>query len=287
VARLELYLHPLPRRGVRGIAEPSPGGWFGLPEHPPLSSGPTVGFGRDGGGDGGALTIVVLVLLAVLWVVVLAPSLLRERARRRSTGSVIKFRRQLRVIQRAAPHAIPPANRRVPPATFPLSESASWLVSQAADEGVVLPLVQAAELGKGRRRPMGEPPHARERCPVSVPGQAWYQAGRTGWTPARQLGTATRPVTQRRRKVAMGMVLSAMATFLFGFVPHLQPLWWVSLISLVGLGAYLFTLARIRSLTLDRRLKLAYLPEHLPKQTAGRRPPVSNPEGLLRQSATS
>ncbi len=234
------------------------------------------------------MTIVVLVLLAALWVVVLAPSVLRERARRRSTNSVIKFRRQLRVIQRAAPPAIPAANRRVPAATFPLPSSTSALVSEAAEEGVILPLVQAAELGKGRPGHGEERPDGDEPAPGPAVGQRRRPAsGSRREAPVRLFGAAARPITQRRRQVALGLVMSVAVTLLLGLVPGLRPLWWASLVCLVGLGAYLFALARLRALALERRLKLAYLPPHEPKQSPGRRPPLSNPEGLLRRSATS
>jgi hypothetical protein len=55
------------------------------------------------------VTILVLLFLAVVWAVVLIPSLVRRQAEARPADSIIDFRRQLRVLQRAGPRTVAPA----------------------------------------------------------------------------------------------------------------------------------------------------------------------------------
>ena len=57
---------------------------------------------------------MVLAILAIVWAVVLGPSLLRRRAERRSTDSIGDFHRQLRILQRAGPTVVDPAHRLEP-----------------------------------------------------------------------------------------------------------------------------------------------------------------------------
>ena len=57
---------------------------------------------------------MVLVILAMVWAVVLGPSLLRRRAERRSNDSIGDFHRQLRILQRTGPTVVDPAYRLEP-----------------------------------------------------------------------------------------------------------------------------------------------------------------------------
>jgi len=58
---------------------------------------------------------VVLLILAVIWAAVLIPPLLGARAEARPADSIGDFRRQLSVLRRAAPAAMPPAHTMGPP----------------------------------------------------------------------------------------------------------------------------------------------------------------------------
>jgi hypothetical protein len=64
------------------------------------------------------VTIVVLLILAIVWAVVLVPPWLRNRSESRPSDSISSFRRQLSVLERTTPGAIPGATplRRPPPA---------------------------------------------------------------------------------------------------------------------------------------------------------------------------
>jgi hypothetical protein len=56
------------------------------------------------------LTIVVLLILAVIWAAVLIPPLMGARAEARPADSIGDFRRQLKVLRRAAPISMAPAH---------------------------------------------------------------------------------------------------------------------------------------------------------------------------------
>ena len=60
---------------------------------------------------------MVLLILAVIWAAVLIPPLLGARAEARPADSIGDFRRQLSVLRRAAPAAVPPAHTMGPPVT--------------------------------------------------------------------------------------------------------------------------------------------------------------------------
>jgi hypothetical protein len=49
------------------------------------------------------VTIVVLIILAVMWAAVLLPPWLRNRSEQRPADSIVSFRRQLSVLERAKP----------------------------------------------------------------------------------------------------------------------------------------------------------------------------------------
>lgn len=53
---------------------------------------------------------MVLIVLAMVWAAVLIPPMLRARAEASPADSIGSFRRQLNVLRRTAPPAVPPAN---------------------------------------------------------------------------------------------------------------------------------------------------------------------------------
>src|SRR5579884_2449532 len=59
----------------------------------------------------GALTTVVLLVLAMIWAAVLIVPLVKARADGTFSDSVGTFRRQITVLERAAPGTVKPANR--------------------------------------------------------------------------------------------------------------------------------------------------------------------------------
>lgn len=218
------------------------------------------------------MTIVVLVVLVALWAIVLAPSLLRGRANRRSADSIGSFRRQLRVIQRTGPVVIPPANRRVPPTiSFPMPVSSS--VADTSGQGVVLALGPGRSAAGQVRRETGTPGPARgARAPAGRTGYATAGAHR-GAGSRQALSGARARTLQRRRQVLLAILTAVVVTFLLGIVPPLRQLWWVTGMSVVALGAYVALLVRIRNLAAEREIKLTFLPR------------APEPEMLLRRSA--
>jgi len=156
---------------------------------------------------------VILVILALVWLVVLGPSLLRRRAERRSTDSIGAFHHQLHVLGRTGPSIIDPAYR------LALDLSASPNPFRVA--GTRPATTDAA------RRP--DPYFRPEAC--------------------------------KRRRDVLGVLLSSVVVSgLLGAVPALRPALYVTAGTGVLLAAYVALLVRLRTLALEREVKLRYLP---------------------------
>jgi len=156
---------------------------------------------------------VVLVILAMVWIVVLGPSLLRRRAERRSTDSIGDFHRQLRILQRAGPSVVDPAYR-----LDPGGNSASG--------------------------------------PFRAPG------ARTVRAPERRTDPYFRPEACKRRRDILAVLLCVLAgSGLLGAIPALGALLYVTLACAISLAAYVGLLVYLRTLALEREVKLRYLPQ--------------------------
>lgn len=79
---------------------------------------------------------------------------------------------------------------------------------------------------------------------------------------------------RRRRDVLMLISASLVGTLVLGVVPALRPLWYLTGVSAIALAAYVGLLVRLRSLSVERELKLSYLPG----------PAAAEPALLLRRS---
>lgn len=155
---------------------------------------------------------MVLLILAMVWAVVLGPSLLRRRAERRASNSIGDFHRQLRILQRTGPTVVNPAHR---------------LGAEEQGAGVFLP-AGAHGHAQGQRRP--DPYFRAEAC-------------------------------KRRRSVLLALVGVLVGTGVLGAVPALRPLLYVTIAGAVSLAAYVGLLVYLRTLALERQVKLRYLPQ--------------------------
>jgi hypothetical protein len=172
------------------------------------------------------LTIVVLLILAMVWLAVLGPGLLRRRAERRSTDSIGAFHRQLRVLQRTGPALVDPAYR--------LDDD-----GDAASTALRLPRPQ---------RPSGRAVAAARRAPRHAA--------------ERRTDPYFRPdACRRRRNVLVGLVGVLVCTGLFGAVPAMRPALFVTLVDGLLLAGYVGLLVYLRTLALERQVKLRYLPQ--------------------------
>src|ERR1039458_5626890 len=76
-------------------------------EHPP--TGKAISLGSSVGAK--VSIVILLVLVAVLWVVVLAPSVWRRFSERHGAGSIDHFHHQLELLEHAGPKLVTPAYR--------------------------------------------------------------------------------------------------------------------------------------------------------------------------------
>jgi hypothetical protein len=162
---------------------------------------------------------VVLLILAMVWAVVLGPSLIRRRAERRANNSIGDFHRQLRILERTGPSVVSPAHR----------------------------------LDVGERLSSG---------PFLAPGSY----GGTG--AQRRPDPYFRPeACKRRRDILLVLVCVLVGTGLLGAIPALRPALFVTIAGAVSLAVYVGLLVYLRTLALEREMKLRYLPppmEHVP-----------------------
>ena len=168
---------------------------------------------------------MVLLILAIVWAVVLGPSLLRRRAERRSNDSIGDFHRQLRILERTGPTIVDPAHRldtegHAVPGPF-----------RAPSVRPGRPLVGAGSLDSADGGPRRPDPYFRpEAC-------------------------------KRRRDVLLGLVCVLVGTGLLGAIPPLRPLLYVTIAGAVALAAYVGLLVYLRTLAIEREMKLRYLPQ--------------------------
>jgi hypothetical protein len=169
---------------------------------------------------------VVLLILAIVWAAVLGPSLLRRRSER-STDSIGAFHRQLRVLERAGPTTVDPAHRL--DTAYP--SGSPFRVSSAQGATFV------------------------------VPPEASPFAGRVPAHAARRPDPYFRPdACRRRRNVLVGLLSMLVFTGLIGAVPAMRPALFVTIVGAVMVAAYVGLLVYLRTLALEREVKLRYLP---------------------------
>jgi hypothetical protein len=180
------------------------------------------------------VSIVVLLILAIVWAVVLGPSLLRRTAERRSGDSIGAFHRQLRVLERTGPVTVTPAHRL---ATSYPSRSPFRLAGAHAGATVVA-TERRSPSGRHLERPAGV--GARRPDP-------YFRAG----------------MCRRRRRIVLVLMGLLVGTGLLGAVPALRPALFVTLSGAVLLAVYVGLLVYLRTLALEREVKLRYLPQAL------------------------
>ncbi len=236
--------------------------------------------------------IVVLLILAVLWAVVLGPSLLRKRAERRGGDSIGAFRHQLRTLQRSgalARYSMAGVDSTYAPAMMPSDESpidfpahrGRQVVGRQFDarqfDGRQVDGRQVADHKEDRYHFAGESTEAIGRAMGAMTGL------RTGLTLLRQAGAdsfdqpeqavqgMTRPRTRRpdpyfrpeacrrRRQVLVALLVATGGATLFGVIPPLHVLLVVAVLGVLALLGYVMLLVYLRGLATEREMKLRYL----------------------------
>ncbi|MHB1486799.1 MAG: hypothetical protein ACYCS7_03450 [Acidimicrobiales bacterium] len=196
------------------------------------------------------MTLLVVLLLVIVWVVVLAPSFLRHRAEGSLNDSVGSFHRNLRILERAGPGGVAPAN------------SMRALRPQGSYTGLSERMVGSASIAY---------PSA-VRSQVAQPQVAQPQ-----------VAARAQVMRRRRRDVFMVLVTGTMGSFLLGFIPGVSIMWAVTGVLALCLAGYVALLIRIRNNAVEREMKLSFLPSSVPMglATTSR----SQPAFALRRSA--
>lgn len=194
-----------------------------------------------------SLTLLVVLLLVIVWVAVLAPSFLRHRAEGSLNDSVGSFHRNLRILERAAPGGVAPAN------------SMRVLRPQGSYAG---PLEKILAPSAPIAYPMPARPQVAARAQVAGRAQV---------------------MRRRRRDVFMVLVTGTLGSFLLGFIPGVSIMWAVTGVLAVCLTGYVALLIRIRNNAAEREMKLSFLPSSAPMGLSRTSRP--QPAYALRRSA--
>lgn len=201
---------------------------------------------------------MVLLILAVLWIVVLAPTLIRRLTAQRSGESIDSFYYQLHMLERTGPKLVRPAHRLATARStstgfatgqpgLPTGSSMSGrpnlvLLEPAGDgePGVEGEVVDEAS-GERYRRLC----HQEEAGPTSIGVPISLVSPRVEDYRRRQ-------VQRRRREILLWLVATCGLTGLLGIVPSLHALWVLTVVSGMGLAAYVGLATYAQALETDR-----------------------------------
>jgi membrane protein YdbS with pleckstrin-like domain len=193
---------------------------------------------------------VVLVVLAVVWAVVLVPTLLR---RRRNGDSISHFHHQLGILQRGDTPAEPPSYRlQSVPSTRSVTVNGAPLSTPP-----VLTVVGCDQLPKPALAYLGEQGPPRMETPVEADRRPAEHVAQDQY---RVSDAVSRQQARKRRKdTLMVLVLTFAFSLFLGMIPAARPLWVVSAVSAVAIVAYVAVLVHLRGVAAERERKLHYL----------------------------
>ena len=195
------------------------------------------------------MPVILVIIIAVAWIVILAPNLMKRRARLGDgISSISHFHHQLSVLEHSAPEPIVAPAYRLRTVD---DDGTVGAVSAVDEDGAapVLTVVGADQLPRPALAFLGRDPD--EAPAEAVPAQVASMP---------QVSAATRRQFRRRRRDTLG-VLSAgfVTTFLLGFLPGADMAWVVCGLCGVALAGYVALLVRLRKLADERSQKLHYL----------------------------
>jgi hypothetical protein len=193
--------------------------------------------------------VALLILIAALWGVVLLPTLLKRRTEKRQVGSIDHFHHQLHLLERASPKIVSPAYRLETveaqgavgvgasgyPAISSMPERPNLVLlrpvapGEAADDEVVDDATGDHYQRVGPPA-LGELPRRESEAVAEVERRQPHVA---------DAEHARLRETRRRRRDFVALLLGTMVfTALLGLVPSLHLLWAVTVMSALGLAAY-------------------------------------------------
>ncbi len=193
---------------------------------------------------------MILLILVVLWIVVLAPGLIKRHFENRSTESIESFHERLHLLERTGPKLVAPAYRlqtaQASTAPTPGASGYPAISSMPGRPNLVL-LEPVDECGGDvvedragahyQRIPQvfSPQPDTNRRLQVEEQRRRHEEVAR-----------------QRRRDLVLGLVATVVVTGLLGIVGSLHPLWIVTAISVAALVGYVGLVAYAQTLTVDR-----------------------------------
>ena len=194
---------------------------------------------------------MLLLILAALWVALLLPPHLKNRAENRPADSIGDFRHQLRVLDRIGPTAVSPAN---------------------ALRGARRPV---PSLGLGLRPPVSG------HLAAEVVAARRYAAARAMSSDAIRRRSSQR----RRRDILFSLVGLCGLSLIIGFVPGLSVLWFVSAGVGVLLVFYVGLLVQMRNRAAERDMKVHFMPARGARVGASDPSPAPAPAFAYRRAA--
>lgn len=200
---------------------------------------------------------MILLLLAVLWIVVLAPGLIKKRREHLSSTSIDSFHHQLHLLERTGPKIVSPAYRLEAAGAESTSTSTSASASTSAGNSGLPAITSRPDrpklvlVGRGKRDRGADAITGGEAGlqDVPMPGDSHDELP----APRANSDYARRQVLKRRRDIFLALIGTFFLTALLGVVPSLRLLWAVTVISGLALGGYIALMNYARRLRLERR----------------------------------
>jgi hypothetical protein len=194
---------------------------------------------------------MILLVLALLWIAVLAPGIWRRRSERRSSGSIDTFHHQLHLLERTGPKLVAPAYRLQTatsgsglapgqsgyPTVSSMPGRPNLVLLRPIEEGsedAAAPDVTDDAHGVRYRRVVPPMPDVGATPPPEPPRVLHPERDHY-----RQGDHYRRKMAQRRRRdILAGLLLTFVLTGILGVVHSFRPLWVLTLVSGLGLVAY-------------------------------------------------
>ena len=175
--------------------------------------------------------MILLVLVAVLWVVALAPSVLRRVGEYRGVGSIDHFHHQLQLLEHAGPKLVTPAYRLH--TALPGGQSAPPQPDSAAMHRAKLVLLRPVDDEQAADIDDHDGAHY-ERVGVLDPPESPFSPSLT----RAELAIHRRHQARQRCTTALRLLIAlAIGTGLLGILPSLRPAWiFTGLTGVLALG---------------------------------------------------
>ncbi len=210
---------------------------------------------------------MLILILVALWVVLLAPAFIKRHLEHRSTVSIDSFHRSLHLLERTGPKLVAPAYRlETALATTGIAPGQSGLPAVSSMPGrpnlVLLQPVADGTAGDddvvddaAGRHYLRMPPQL-VATPTGPAAAGPTATGPSGVPPSLTARTGAYRAEQgrrRRRDVLLALGGTAVLTGALGIAHSLRPLWVITVLAVVGLGAYLGLAAYAQALGGARR----------------------------------